>query len=213
MKNILLILSVFSFSLTYAQRGGGQGGGAMGGQNRVGGQQQQRQERPKFNASKIAGVFNYDIDQTINKIKIKKKNKALITGVGSEISKYNTAINEIALLNKENFDTLNVYMNDVMKTLQVSGDRSKMKAIRGSVREKLQPVRLSVMQEETKLNESLTMLLDENQLRRWKNYQKEIKAELNPGRANNQMRGNNTGNRQRGGGQGMQGGAGGGRRQ
>jgi hypothetical protein len=213
MKNILLILSVFSFSLTYAQRGGGQGGGAMGGQNRGGGQQQQRQERPKFNASKIAGVFNYDIDQAINKIKIKKKNKALITGVGSEISKYNTAINEIALLNKENFDTLNVYMNDVMKSLQVSGDRSKMKAIRGSVREKLQPVRLSVMQEETKLNESLTMLLDENQLRRWKQHQKEIKAELSPGRANNQMRGNNTGNRQRGGGQGMQGGAGGGRRQ
>ncbi len=210
MKNILLILSVFSFSLAYAQRGGGQGGGAMGGQNRGGGQQQQRQERPKFDASKFAGVFNYDIDKAIKKIKIKKKNEALVTNVSSEIAKYNNAINEIALLNKENFDTLNVYMNDVMKSIQASGDRSKMKDIRGLVREKLQPVIVSVMLEETKLNKSLKVLLDENQLRRWKSYQKEIKIELNPGRANNQMRRN--GNRPNGAGQGMQDGRAGGRR-
>ncbi|GAA4974491.1 hypothetical protein [Algibacter aquimarinus] len=221
MRIILLILSVLSFSLIHAQPGGGgQGGRSMGGQNRVGGHQQQREEMPEFNASKAAGVFNYDIDEAVKKVKLKtKKHEDLILDTRKAITKYNNAINEIALLNKDNFDTLNVYMNSIMKSLRASrgeqtsgdndrtqqrGNRGAMMKIRKIVNKKIEPVKAAIKDEEIQLNANLKQIFDEKQYNLWLKYQEKIKKDLMPKpRENNnggmQNRSRGQGNRPNGG--------------
>lgn len=213
MKHILLLFCLLASVSLNAQRGGG-GGASQRGQGDAssqGGRNSQDRTPVKFDAANAAGMVYYDTDQVIKKLKIKKNNQLLLN-VKKAISNYHHKLNEIGLANKDNFDSLNVYMNDIMKALQVGGDRSRMQDIRFSVREKLRPVRRSVMQEDIKLNETITALLDEKQLKRWNNYQNEIKAKLNPERGNSQIRGNSGNNRQ-GGAQRMQGGGVGGGRQ
>ena len=83
MKHILAVVFVLGISITYAQPGGGGGMGGMqqgGGMDQRGGMQQQQVEIPEFNAAQAAGIFKYDAEEAIKKIKI-KKNKNLIQGM------------------------------------------------------------------------------------------------------------------------------------
>ncbi|WP_282135928.1 hypothetical protein [Seonamhaeicola maritimus] len=215
MKHILFFFSFISVIGLNAQRQGSSGRSGQGNSMR---QMPQGQRAIAFEASNAAGIAYYDVNKTIKRLKIKGDNK-LKFAVEKSINNYNQNVKKIALQNKHNFDTLNVYMNDVMKSLQAGGDRSKIQNIRGSVQEKIRPVRRSVMKEESKLNDDLNGLLNEKQFKKWKNYQIEVKASLRPDRSNGDRPNRNTsGNSQRGfnqqGGQRMQGagpGAGGGR--
>jgi hypothetical protein len=193
MRVILVLLCVLSFSFVQAQPGGGPPGGGPPGENSSGGGQE-RPEMVEFNASKIVGIFNYDDEAAIKKIKIKKKDEELTLKVRKAIAGYNNRINEIALLNKDNFDTLNVYVNAKMKAMEssrndsdsrnadrgdVSGD-SKEDPDRAIVEEKLKPAKLEVAKAEKKLNTTLKGILSEKQYNKWIKYQTKIKSEQNP---------------------------------
>lgn len=225
---ILLLLCTLSFSLTYAQLGGGGGmmGGGQGGQrggSQGGGQGgQQRPEERVFNASEVAGIFAYDVNEAVKKIKI-KKDKKLALDVSKAINIYNIKVKEIEILNKDNFDTLNVYVNTVMKSSMANrgqgrdsqqrggydeessrerGENSDdpRRKIREIVREKVDPAKRAVEDEERRLNETLESLLNEKQYKKWLKYQEDVKEELNPKpQSNNQ---NGGGQMRSGGGQG-----------
>lgn len=211
MRIFLVLLCVFSFSITHAQPGGGrrQGGGSRGGNSEM-----SNGERPKmveFNATKVAGIFNYDDEEAIKKIKIKKKETELILTVRKAIESYNNKVNEIALLNKDNFDTLNVYVNAKMKAMQSSRSQSSSRMERSEestdskdpdralIQAKIDPAKNEVKAAETKLNKTLEGVLSEKQYAKWLKYQTFIKAEQNPKPESN--RSENSG-MSRGGGQG-----------
>ncbi|MDO7171279.1 hypothetical protein [Mariniflexile sp. AS56] len=190
MKKFLLVVCVLSFGFSYAQPGGG---GGMGGSQSGRGQSNQQREKPEmktFEASKLAGIFNYDDDAAIKKIKI-KKNPELILSVRKSIINYNNRINEIALLNKDNFDTLNVYMNAIIKTSKRSSgnqdqrdmshsDDNPMRVAQNKAKAKIDPVKNAVKKEEEKLNKQLKALLSEKKYSKWLKYQAQVKADLNP---------------------------------
>ena len=225
MRVFLFTVCVFIYSLTYAQPGGG-GGGRQGGPPQgggQGGQQQQHPEMREFNASEVAGIFSYDVDEAVKKIKI-KKDKNLVLKVRRTIDKYNIKVQEIEILNKDNFDTLNVYVNAVMKSSMANRGQGRgnnqqrgggygnennrdigedsddpVRKVRELVREKIEPAKRAVKEEEGKLNEALENMLDEKQYKKWLKYQEQVKEELNPKpQSNNQ----NGGQMRSGGGQG-----------
>ena len=193
MRILLVLVCMLSFSFIYAQPGGGGQGGPPGG----GRSMSSSQERPKmveFNAAKVAGIFNYDDEAAIKKIKIKKKHKDLTLKVRKAIEKYNIRVNEIALLNKDNFDTLNVYVNAKMKAMQSSRQNSQtggnsnmdrgddsdspMKASRELIKQKIDPAKKEVKVAEGKLNTHLESILSEKQYGKWLKYQVKVKSEL-----------------------------------
>lgn len=226
MRVFLLLASILSFSMIYAQPGGG-GGGGQGGRQQGGGQNNQQRERPEmreFKASEMAGIFNYDTDEAIKKIKLKKKNKELKLKVRRALVKYNNKVNEVALLNKDNFDTLNVYMNGIMKANRPSrGEGNQMGGGQQSSRDnmgddsdnpmrkameltkvKLEPARKDVRHAEVNLNKKLESILSEKQNKKWLAYQKKIKDDLKPKKQSNNN--SNSGMSRGGGRQGGQGG-------
>lgn len=227
MKTFLLLVITLSSSLIYAQPGGGgmQGGGMQGGGQREG--MQQQREIPEFDAAKTVGIFNYDTAEVIKKLKLKKKEGDLKLDVRKALANYNNNINEIALLNKDNFDTLNVFMNAIIKSSmanrgqgqQIDGSSMErgqdsrrneddpMFKARKLAKEKTQPARRAVKDEEHKLNNRLEALLNEKKYNKWLKYQEDVKEDLNPKpESNNQNRGQMSGGMGRG-----QGGSSGGR--
>ena len=220
-----------------AQPGGGGGGGQGGGQ---GGQQRQRPEMREFNAAEVVGIFNYDDVEVLKKLKLKKKNQDLQLKVRRAIINYNNKINEIALLNKDNFDTLNVFVNAMMKERSANrgqrdqgdqndqmggdddrrggtndaskGEREKTKEL---IEQKINPARIGVRKAEKKLNEELKSILSEKLYNKWLKYQEKVKDDLNPKeetQQNNNRGGMQGGGMQGGGGRSGGGGGGGGMR-
>lgn len=233
MRIFILLLCAFSFNFTQAQRGGGMRGGQYGGtgQDR---DMQERRERPEFNASQMAGIFSYNDKDAVKKIKIKKKDKDLILNVRQAINKYNTNIQEIALLNKDNFDTLNVFVNTIMKSaiqnrqqeqssygmqrgegiqdeddMQNDDSRNIMRNTMRLSKEKIEPAKIAVQEEEMKLNKNLESILDEKQYKKWLKYQEDTKEAMQPEKPSNNRQSQNQGSR---GAMGGRGGGGGGMR-
>ena len=209
MKHILAIVFVLGISLTYAQRGGGGMGGMQqgGGMSQRGGMQQQQVEIPEFNAAQGAGIFKYDADEVIKKIKI-KKDKNLIQGVSRAIGTYNIKMDEIALLNKDNFDTLNVYVNTTLKSkrsqrggqqLESNDDSSRtgsndnLNDPKELIKAKIDPAKAAVKKEEHNLNKSLETLLSEKQYEKWLKYQETVKEDKQPKMPSNSNQGNRQG--------------------
>ena len=135
-------------------------------------------------------------------------------------------MSEIGLLNKGNFDTLNIYVNAAREVamsnrnqngsnrqMNSSGGNSQMgsgndamRNVRKLVREKIEPVKWDVEAEENALNINLESLLNEKQYEKWLKYQKKVKEALNPKSQSNIQ---NSGQMGRGGGQGRPGSTGG----
>ncbi|RED49425.1 hypothetical protein [Seonamhaeicola aphaedonensis] len=201
MKYFLILFSCFISLSLYAQKPDG-GVGFQRGSQSVGpaqGDGFQGQRPTKFDPYKSAGIVYHDVGSVIKKLKI-KNDKELKQSVEKVISDYNDRLKEISLENKTNFDTLNIYMNSTIKLLMLNGgDTNKMQEVRTSVRDKIKPVRQMVMNEERNLHKTVTGLLDEKQLKRWKNYMKEFKTSSRPQRNGEQRpSGNSPGNFQRG---------------
>lgn len=230
MKVFLIVTCVLCFNLNFAQGGRNQGGGASQRQGGMQNNQQQRPETPKFEASKMAGIFNYDSQDVVKLLKL-KKDKELLLKVRKAIIDYNSKVDEIALLNSDNFDTLNVFMNSIIKSfrlernsdfenrrqggnqgqMETDGDNPLKKA-RMLTMEKLKPAIHAVREAEKHLNMELESLLNKKQYSKWLKYQKKRKDGLRPKRRVNENNnsGMSSGNRNRG--QGGSPGQGGGRR-
>ncbi|WP_372756514.1 hypothetical protein [Mariniflexile sp.] len=197
MKKIFLLACVLNLSFLNAQPGGG---GMRGPQSSSGqsGEQRERPQPKEFNAYKAAGIFNYDANDVVENIKLKKDNE-LISNVKEAILKYNKHVNELSLLNKDNFDTLNVYMNNIMKSLKSNrgssnssqkdmsdNDKDPMRIAKELAKAKVEPVKTKITKAETALNASLGSLLSKKQNEKWLKYQAEFKETQNPTEKTNQ---------------------------
>lgn len=179
MKNVLLIFCIMGTTWLNAQNPGGNQGrnGLQVRQDRQLSQQGNRgnpfRTQKGFNASKAVGVFYYDIDRAVKKLKL-KDDKELAVNVTKTFNTYNLRMKDIEVNNENNFNEINIYMNTVVKHLQERGDRKKTDSVRAEVRQKMGPIRKAIRKENVWLNENLEALLNEKQLKKWEAYKKEI---------------------------------------
>ncbi|MBC2846705.1 hypothetical protein [Winogradskyella flava] len=207
MRYPILLFCFLTFSFICAQPGGGQGGQRMGG-GRQGGQmnggREEQKNIPEFDAAKVAGIFSYSDTEAIKKMKL-KNDEDLELKVSKAISKYNMRMDEVTLLNTENFDTINDFMNTIGKRMrQNSGtggrrmgrgqdsnsdskrqngdfdERDPVRKIMHRSKEKVEAVKAKVLIEEGLLNKELESLLSEKQYKKWLKYQNKVKKEMTP---------------------------------
>ena len=176
MKKILFIAILFLTFNIAAQRSRGGGGGRQQSQNP---ELNQTKEVKKLSAKEIAGIFYYDVDEVIKKVKIKDDDKKYL--VTKALRNYNFKVKEILFLNAEKFTDLDLLMNAISN----ERDSESNKNIREKVREVTRPIKENVHEHEKELNEILRGVLSEKQDKKWLKYQKSIIESLQPKKAEN----------------------------
>ncbi|QXP68395.1 hypothetical protein [Polaribacter sp. AHE13PA] len=176
MNKFLLILVTFLTFNLFAQPPGGGGGGRSQGQRP---QSNEVKEVKKFSANDVAGLFYYDIDEVIKKIKVKDEEKQY--SVKKALKNYNFRIKEIKFLNSAKFSDLDIFMNSMTK----EKDNDASQEMRKKVEEIIRPVRDSVHEYEKELNEILVGILSEKQQKKWLKYQKKKVESLQPKKPQN----------------------------
>jgi hypothetical protein len=173
---LLLVLINFSFH-AQSSRAGGQRGIRIN-QN----QQTRGNVKPqKFNSSNVAGIFYYDFIEVAKKIKIKDKDAKNKTS--KLLSTYNSEVKNIAFLNSEKLNDLELAVNSL--GTQAKTNPELRKKMRGLIQNTLRPLRDSISKKEYILNESLKDVLNEKQLKKWFKYQTKQKNKLKPKKATN----------------------------
>ncbi|MGJ8745179.1 hypothetical protein [Polaribacter sp.] len=179
MKNIFFIFISFLTINLFAQPPGGGGGRRSQGGNQ---ESSQAKEVQKFSANDVAGIFYYDIDDVIKKVKVKDTDKQY--SLKKALRNYNFKVKEISFLNSIKFSDLDVFVNSMSK----GKDSESRKEMRKKVEEAIRPVRDSIHEHEKVLNEILEGLLSEKQTKKWLKYQKKMKQSLEPEKPQNNNR-------------------------
>ncbi|MEO9570411.1 MAG: hypothetical protein ABJH82_02385 [Polaribacter sp.] len=178
MKNIIFILITFLTYTILAQPPGGGGRRQQG----TSAQSNQTQKPVKFNASNMAGIFYYDIEDVIKKTKVKEENNQFL--VSKELKNYNFKVKEISFLNSKKFTDLDAVVNSIPQ----GGDIEVIKKLRTKIDELIKPVREDIHEMEKVLNDNLSKILSEKQFKKWLKYQKKKKESIQPKRAKNNQR-------------------------
>jgi len=174
MKKILFSAILFLTLNIVAQRSRGGGGGRQQSQSP---ELNQTKEVKKLTAKDIAGIFYYDVDEVIKKVKVKDEDKQYT--VTKALRNYNFKIKEILFLNTEKLTDLDLLMN----AMSNERDSESNKNIREKVGEVTRPIKENVHEHEKELNEILKGILSEKQDKKWLKYQKNIIESLQPKRA------------------------------
>ncbi len=186
MKKLLFILIIFLNSNLFAHPPAGGGRRQQGN----GSQNEQPKKVKKFSSKDAAGIFYYDIEEVIKKLKIKDDKEQY--QIKKALKNYNFKIKEISFLNATKFSDFDLAVNSMSKSNNVE-DRREM---RKKVEVVLRPIREKVRENEMELNSVFKTFLSEKNLKKWYKYQKKKKESLQPQKPEN--RGNNN-SRQRGG--------------
>ncbi|WP_343329367.1 hypothetical protein [Polaribacter staleyi] len=169
MQKILFITILFFTFNLLAQRS--RGGGRQQGQNP---EANRTKEIKKLSAKEIAGIFYYDVDEVIKKIKVKDDDKQY--SLTRALRNYNFKIKEILFLNTTKFTDLDLLMNSISK----GKDNESSINIREKVREVIRPIKDSVHKNEKELNGILKGVLSEKQDKKWLKYQQNKIESLQP---------------------------------
>jgi hypothetical protein len=124
---------------------------------------------PDFNAEKAAGIFQYDIDEVVKKIKI--VDSIHQNAVTAALSEYNKEMDELSLLNASEFRNLE---DDFDRNIQIAirnRDRSQMDGVKAEIQRIIPPIRNQVIQHEKALNESMALIVSDQQYQKWLKYQ------------------------------------------
>jgi hypothetical protein len=131
------------------------------------------QQPPDFEAEKAAGIFTYDIDKVIQKLKIKDKD--IKQSISSAIHEYNAKMYQLSIDHAATFSELDAYFDRQVKLAMQYRDKSQMDGVKADIQKTIPPIRREVMKHEQVLNALMESVLDEKQLKKWLNYQKSSK--------------------------------------
>ena len=184
MKKIVVLLVIFLSLNISAQRSRGVGG--RGQTNNP--KNQKNNQSIRLSTHEIAGIFYYDIDDVIKKIKIKEEKKQ--NTVKKLLKNYNFKIKEIALLNSKKLTDLDV----IVKSTSSFKDNQTRIVVRKKVEEIIQPISKKINENKLKLNKFLASGLSKKQFKKWIKYQKNQQQSLLTKRS---QRNNQNSNQQR----------------
>lgn len=132
---------------------------------------------PEFKATNTAGIFYYNADEAIEKLKVKKEDKKI--KVIAALRDYNAKVKKVSFLNVFKFKELDLLVNTANKNFSSLQDDE-----RRNLSEKMQsvilPVRDSLVASEKTLNATLEKILSSKQQKKWLKYQRTQKKKLIP---------------------------------
>jgi hypothetical protein len=129
---------------------------------------------PDFNAEKAAGIFQYDIEKVIKKMKI--IDDSLIAKVTESLNNYNSKMNSLSLLHATTFQELEADFDKNVQIAMSNRDRSQMDGVKAKIQRIIPPIRKQVQEYEELLNNKMANYLTESQNKKWLRYQNAIKA-------------------------------------
>lgn len=180
---LIIVLTIFQFSFTYSQRGGGgqRGGGQRGGQSGQNRPLQQNNEKKAIqiiNIKEAAGLVTYNVEEVIKESKVKKaEEKALMTQL---INEYNKEIGKIEKANKVKLETIELTSREKQKAAIEKNDHKKLMEIGKNINEELHPVKMEVMEAEKELNAKIEASFSEKINKKWVKYFEEQKEANQP---------------------------------
>jgi uncharacterized ubiquitin-like protein YukD len=131
------------------------------------------QQPPDFNAEKAAGIFEYDIEEVIEKLNITNENtKQKVT---KALNAYNKKMYDLSIEHSSTFKELDTEFDKNVQIAMQRRDRSQMNGVKAKIKQVIPPIRKQVVAEEKVLNDAMAMLLTEKQNVKWLKYQKRKK--------------------------------------
>jgi len=125
---------------------------------------------PDFDAEKAAGIFQYDIDKVLKKLKVKETLGQ--QAVTEALATHNGKMTALSFTHAATFKELeNAFDQNVQIAMQ-NRDRSQMYGVLSMIKEILPPIKRQVEAEERILNETLATVLSEKQTEKWVKYQR-----------------------------------------
>lgn len=131
---------------------------------------------PKFNAKNSANIFYYELDEVVEKIKIKKDE--IENASKKELRIYNNRIKDISFLNFQKLQELELLVNSFSE--KSYSDRELVLKVRKKMQETISPIRDSISKNEKELNANLKNVLSKKQFKKFLKYQKNMKKSLLP---------------------------------
>ncbi len=186
MKKISLLLSLFCIlvnvtSLFSQQKGNKQNSShqSQGGQT----------AKPQTNPENMAGIFMYDADEVLKKIKVKETTKHQV--ITKAISRYNNKINELKAFNYETFSNVKTFLDKKNNEAMLNQDNITLKDAKIQANEMLKPIREKIQEQQVLINSIFIKQLTPKEYNLWIKYQEKKHNELKPKTSENmQMQGN-----------------------
>jgi LytS/YehU family sensor histidine kinase len=124
---------------------------------------------PDFNAEKAAGIFQYDIEKVIKKLKIiDDYTKSKVT---ESLNHYNSKMYELSILHAATFQKLEADFDRNVQIAMRNRDRNQMNGVKAEIQRIIPPIRLQVQNEEKFLNNAMADFLTVKQNKKWLRYQ------------------------------------------
>lgn len=146
--------------------------------NRSRGENKKKIRIQKFNSRNFVGIFYYDKEEVLKKVKIKKLDKEGV--VIKALKTYNKHIENLAFLENDQFNKTDKKVEETVIIAKQNKNFEAIKEMRQNIKKALKPIRQEIKREEKKLNDKMVAVLSDKQLKKWLKYQKKIKAKLNP---------------------------------
>jgi NurA-like 5'-3' nuclease len=124
---------------------------------------------PNFNAEKAAGIFQYDIEKVIKKMKI--IDDSLIAKVTESLNDYNSKMDSLSLIHATTFQELEADFDKNVQIAMRNRDRSQMDGVKAKIQRIIPPIRKQVQEYEELLNSKMANYLTESQNKKWLKYQ------------------------------------------
>lgn len=128
----------------------------------------------KFNASDATGIFYYNTEVVIKKVKVKDAEKQTI--IKEELEKYNEDIKNISTSNTKNFTDIDLIIKSLKNVKDVNAKSRILKKIEGFIK----PIKSEVEFLEKELNLKIKNLLSEKQNKKWLKFQNKEKEKRLP---------------------------------
>ncbi|MFR9496043.1 MAG: hypothetical protein SNI51_09010 [Rikenellaceae bacterium] len=167
-STLLAVICMTFISLSGFAQMGGMGGGQRGGQ-RGGGQGQpmpQQQRKIEVNFTGSAGYFFIDVEEALDKIKL-KKNPSKVDAVVEVITRFNSTHQHVVEANRIDVDNLE-FAQDNLEAVQ--GDMTAMREIMMQVGESSRKIKPIMVEAHKRLVDEITPLLSEKELKGWSKY-------------------------------------------
>ncbi|OGS74219.1 MAG: hypothetical protein A3F91_03965 [Flavobacteria bacterium RIFCSPLOWO2_12_FULL_35_11] len=154
--------------------------------------------QPQMNPENMAGIFMYDSDEVLKKIKVKETTKQQV--ITKAITKYNNKINELKAFNYETFSNVKTFLDKKRNEAMLNQDNLTLKDAKIQANEMLKPIREKVQEQQVFINSIFKTALTPKEYNSWLKYQEKKHNELKPKTPeNSQMQG--SGQRSKGSGQ------------
>lgn len=152
----------------------------------------------QMNPENMAGIFMYDSEDVLKKIKIKETKKQQV--ITKAITKYNNKINELKAFNYETFSNVKTFLDKKRNEAMLNQDNVTLKEAKIQANEMLKPIIEKVQKEQAFINSIFKTALTPKEYNSWLKYQEKKHNELKPKTSENTpMQG--SGQRSKGGGQ------------